>query len=411
MKKKKTAKTSHERKRFYLRHMVPVVVWLGTVACVVGLFHQRAQRFEIVGIARGEVRQVAMSSTGRIRSISVALYQPVTVGQKLAVVDTILDNEQTLEAELDSELGVVMAEIEHLAAQLIPTRELMHAETQNLEIGRAGDLGRLSIDVDNYRVRLLQLQGQIAADQITLADLEADRKILEELLKEDVIAPYELEKVKTQCASLSRKIEEDSHLLEQAKVDMVKAGERLEQFRKQHVVEPSVEQALDVIRKEMGVQEELMKGLLERRKALKSREAVEVTSPIDGIIIPIRVQENDVPFQRPGEQVMRRVGEVVRAGDSILAVAQKEPTEIVAYATEEQLGSLKEGTGVELVKARTPAQIAKSRVVSVGPTMELMPERLWRIPDVPQWGRPILIDIPPGLSLVPGEAVGIRVLL
>jgi hypothetical protein len=37
-----------------------------------------------------------------------------------------------------------------------------------------------------------------------------------------------------------------------------------------------------------------------------------------------------------------------------------------------------------------------------------MPQRLWRNPNIPQWGRPVLIDIPPGLSLVPGEVVGIR---
>jgi len=38
----------------------------------------------------------------------------------------------------------------------------------------------------------------------------------------------------------------------------------------------------------------------------------------------------------------------------------------------------------------------------------LMPERLWVNPNIPEWGRPILIKIPPGLELVPGELVGVR---
>jgi len=406
--KRKAAPSNPEQKRFYLRHAVPVMVWLVAVTGVVGLFRQRAQRFEIVGIARGEVRQVAASSTGRIKDISVKLYEPVMAGQTLAVVDTILDNEQTLEAELRGELAGIMAEIEHLAAQLIPTQEVMQAETHNLEISRTGDLNRLAMDVDNYRVRVMQLRGSIAADEMTLEDREAERKICEKLVAEDVIAPYELDKAKAQCGSLTKKIEEDSRLLAEAKADMAKADERLEQLSRREVAKPSVDQALEVIRKEIRVQEELMEGLLERLKALKSREAVELKSPIEGRIIPIPVQENDAPYQRPGEQVMRRVGEVVRAGDPILAVALEEPTEIVAYVSEQQLSMLKEDMPVELIKIRTPAQIAPSQIAKISPTMELMPQRLWRNPSVAQWGRPVLINIPPGLSLVPGEVVGIR---
>jgi multidrug resistance efflux pump len=126
--KTKAANRSHEHKRFYLRHAVPALVWLGSLGGVIWMFQQRAQRFEIVGIARGEVRQVATSSTGRIKDIPVQLYQPVTVGQTLAVVDTILDNEQTLKVEIQSRLETAGAKIEHLAEQLIAMRETMEAE-------------------------------------------------------------------------------------------------------------------------------------------------------------------------------------------------------------------------------------------------------------------------------------------
>jgi multidrug resistance efflux pump len=284
----------------------------------------------------------------------------------------------------------------------------MQAETRNLDISRTGDLNRLAMDVDNYRVRVMQLQGSIAADEMNLEDLGAEKKILEKLVAEDAIAPYELDKAKVQQASLTKKMEEDSRVLAQARADMAKAEERLEQLAQREVAEPSVDHALEVIRKGIQVQEELMQGLLGRLKALKSREAVELKSPIEGVIIPIPVRENDALHQRPGEQVMRRIGEVVTAGDPILAVAQREPTEIVAYVSEQQLSMLKEDMSVELIKIRTPAQIAESQIASISPTMELMPQRLWRNPTIPQWGRPVLINIPPGLSLVPGEVVGIR---
>jgi len=38
----------------------------------------------------------------------------------------------------------------------------------------------------------------------------------------------------------------------------------------------------------------------------------------------------------------------------------------------------------------------------------MKPERLWQNPAVPEWGLPMLIEIPQGWELVSGELVGIR---
>jgi len=147
--------------------------------------------------------------------------------------------------------------------------------------------------------------------------------------------------------------------------------------------------------------------LLAQLTALETRRNVELTSPIDGVVIAVHGRANDALQQRPGEQTVRRAGEVIPAGDPILAVAELEPTEIVAYVNEAQLRLLKDQMTVKLVKAREPAQIAESQVLRIGPVIELMPQRLWVNPNVPQWGRPVLIGVPAGLSVVSGEVVGI----
>jgi len=171
--KKKSSRRRHTTKRYLLHHLAPVVVWLGALGGVVGLFQRQAQRFEVVGIARGEVRQVAVSSAGRIKEVRVELFEPVQAGQTLAVVDTILDNEQTLRSQLEAQLATATAEIEHLVAQLLPTQDVMEADAANLEMNRAGDLRRFSVDVDNARLRILELQATIAADRILVHDLAA----------------------------------------------------------------------------------------------------------------------------------------------------------------------------------------------------------------------------------------------
>ena len=234
--KKKSSKRRHTTKRYLLHHLVPVVVWLGALGGVVGLFQRQAQRFEVVGIARGEVRQVAVSSAGRIKEVRVELFEPVQAGQTLAVVDTILDNEQTLRSQLEAQLATATAEIEHLVAQLLPTQDVMEADAANLEMNRAGDLRRFSVDVDNARLRILELQATIAADRILVHDLAMEVKILDKLVTDEAIAPYELEKVKVQHDSLAAKIAENETLLAQARVTLDEARQRWEEFLQQEVV-------------------------------------------------------------------------------------------------------------------------------------------------------------------------------
>jgi hypothetical protein len=45
------------------QHFLPILVWLCAVACVVVLFSRRSQRFEVLGIAQGQVRQIAANCT------------------------------------------------------------------------------------------------------------------------------------------------------------------------------------------------------------------------------------------------------------------------------------------------------------------------------------------------------------
>ncbi len=391
-----------------LHHFVPAVVWLAVLACVVGLLYRRSHRFEIVGIARSPIRQIAATCSGRLKSVPVQLFEQVQVGQTLAVVNTILDNEQLVRAELEAQLAAAAAEIEHLAAQLVPTQDTLLAEKGDREVNRDRGLRGFFVDAEQARLQILSLQAQIATDRILLGDLAVELKITEVLVAKDAAAPYELEKAKVAHDSLAAKIREYEGMLEQAKRDSEQAQQRLDDFLKRQLEHPSVDDALEVIRKEIRVQEEVMRGLLTQLETLRSREAVELKSPVNGVVIPIQVPANEAMLRRPGEKEVLQPGEVVTAGDSILAVAELPPTEIVAYIREQSIGQVQEKMVVELIKDREPAQKAKSQVTHVGPVVELMPQRLWLNPNVPRWGRPIVIEIPDGFELVPGELVGIR---
>ena len=44
----------------------------------------------------------------------------------------------------------------------------------------------------------------------------------------------------------------------------------------------------------------------------------------------------------------------------------------------------------------------------MGNGFEMMPERLWRQPATPQYGRAVVIAAVPGLELLPGELINVR---
>ncbi len=406
--KERQPRKSHTVKRSSLRHAVPLFVWLGAVTAVSWLFYQRSESFQMVGIAQSEVRQVASDCTARIMGISVELFQPVTAGQTLALLNTVPASELTTEAELQGQVATAAAEIERLVALLIPTQEQLLADAADLQINHADNARRFAVDAEAARLHALHVQTEIAAEEILLNGLAVDLQATEKLVEEKVVVPFELEKIKVQYDSTVKQIEEYQDELKQAREDQRQAEHRRDEFAQQQLPQPSVDNALEAIRKEAKVQEELIKGLRNQIAAFKARTAIELKSPIDGVVIPISGKANEALLKRQGEETIRRAGEVVVAGDPILAVAQTQPTEIIAYANEQQVGYLESDMTVELVKMRYPAQIAQSRVLSIGPTIELLPQRLWRSPTIPQWGRPVVIHVPPGLNLVPGELVGVR---
>ncbi len=105
-----------------------------------------------------------------------------------------------------------------------------------------------------------------------------------------------------------------------------------------------------------------------------------------------------------------RQGQAVRPGEPILTVTEQTPREIVAYLKEADGETARKSARV-LVASRTEAgRVAESLVVRVGPSIQQLPQRLWRNPRIPDYGRPVVIAGVPALDLTPGELVEVRFL-
>jgi multidrug resistance efflux pump len=362
-------------------HILPILVWLGAVACVVMLFHHRTQRFEVLGIAQDQIRQVAATCVGRLETVPVELFENVRRGQTVAVINTVLDNENT-----EAELAVISAEIQRLRAQLAVTREQLLSEEAERQTDKITANRPFNVDVENARLGILQLKTQIETDMILVEDLSLEVKIAQNLLKQDAIAPYELQKAEAQFNALAKTVEENLRLLIQAEQNLKQAQQRRDEFAKRQPLHPSVDNAMQVIRKEIAVQEQRMAQVRARKEPLALK------APIDGMV----------------NLIQKGPGEAVLAGEPILTIVELQPSQIIAYVDENQISQVKERMVVRLIKNGNPGQIVNSQVVSLGPNVELMPQRLWRNPTVQQWGRAVVIKIPPALKLLPGQTVGIK---
>ena len=384
---------SHEFSSSMTHHIGPVVVWLVAVICVVALFYQRSQRIEVLGLTRGRVHVVASAAAGRLIRMAAGLFEPVQQGQVVAVVDTLPDNDYA-RALIQERQETIKAQMKHLAAQLLPTQERLSAQAVNQETSRAADARRFAIDVENARLRILELRTRIETDRITARALNAEIEITRELVDQDVIDASELQRVQLEQDGLRAMIRENELLLAQTQANQAQATERLNQFSLADVQTPSVENALEVIRREIEVHDKRLHELLVELSAIESRKAVKIHAPFDGII----------------SQVHGTVGGVVDVNQPILTITQDRPSEVVAYINETLADEIEVGMEVQVVKMGVEVKMILCEVSSIGPRIEQLPQQLWRSPTLPQWGLPFLIksDSLDPLDLAVGEKVGVR---
>ncbi len=390
MRKKRTSRL-YEYKRSLTHHVLPITVWLCTVICVIGLFYNRTQHIEVLGIVQGESYEVAATNTGRIVNILVEPYQSVQKDQTVAIINIVPDSAPR-EQQLQSQLETVSAHIKYLAAQLIPTQEKLSSEASRLETTHVGDVRRFSVDVENIQLRILELRAQIESDRLLLKTMELDIDTTRQLVAKDAIAPYELEKAQYQHDALQRSIEDNQQLLAQAQNNLLLAQERRDQFLQQQIMVPSVENALEVIRKQIEEEECRMNEITTQLRGLQEQQAIALKAPFAGIV----------------NHVYASVGEVADVNVPLLNIVEAHPSRVIAYADQEQSGQIKENMMVEVVTDGTPQTIARCRITAVGPLVEQVPMQLWRHPSIPQWGRPFIVDLPKDMDLLVGQKVGIR---
>ena len=102
------------------------------------------------------------------------------------------------------------------------------------------------------------------------------------------------------------------------------------------------------------------------------------------------------------------MGQSVVPGEAIVIVAEHSVREIVAFLREPDGVTVEQNTPVLVASRANPTRVAESLVVRVSPTIGTLPQRVWRDPRIPDYGRSVVIAGVPALNLTPGEMVTVR---
>ncbi|HEX2973296.1 MAG TPA: HlyD family efflux transporter periplasmic adaptor subunit, partial [Tepidisphaeraceae bacterium] len=106
--------------------------------------------------------------------------------------------------------------------------------------------------------------------------------------------------------------------------------------------------------------------------------------------------------------VQRQPGQAVLAGEDILTIVNEHSEHIVSYVRQEHRIKPSSSMMVELRSRVDGGRPVRASVVRVGNNYEPIPVHQARDPKVLEWGIPILISVPFGMDIRPGELVEVR---
>jgi multidrug resistance efflux pump len=295
---------------------------------------------------------VASLQTGRIVSVKVALGQHVKVGDVLATMDS-----RELDIKLETARVALAQSNAELAAQEVSARAA---------VARA-------------ELLVVRLKGSATRDQAALAEVKQQLGRLQKLADEQLVQVQEVERAKLQEAQLSASVS-----MYDAAVQQRQGG--LGRGMTSGATTLDVGRLVAPYREAVRLREEAVK-----LGALALEEAT-IRSRVEGTV----------------SLIVFREGDIVPAGTEILRVATGRPGVILCFMPERSVEKVWPGMTAHL---RTTGAFDSSfvgHVTEISPELEEVPIRARLSPNVPAWGRRVLIEGTPKRPLVLGEALHVR---
>ena len=358
---------------------LPLVVWSLSALVVTILLVSRVQQFKYIGMAQALQYEVSASANGMLETVVVDLYDRVEAGDVVAKLD---------DRPVRAAIQTSNATIRHLSAEFEAARSELLTEATRGSASWVADLRRFQIDEEQRRLSVLELRGTVASDEIELERLELEVRRVAPLLDVGLIGQMEYDNEALSRDGVARRLEDNKILLAQTEDEFATARSRRQEYERGLPGHAEQESRLLPLREAISVASLRLEEIELQRQALVLRS-------------PVRGQVSEI-FCRKGQSVV--------TGEPILMIAESSVTQIVAYLNEADRIDLGSSTAVVVASRLNPRAMAESVVLNVSPSIEVLPQRLWRDPRTPTYGRAVMIATTPGLELTPGELLDIKFL-
>ncbi len=361
----------------FKRRYLPLMVWsIAALACVF-MLTARATRFEYVGLARSMRYEISAGTTGQIDVLLVDLYDSVEAGDIVAKLD---------DTELSTRIERSRATIRQLGAELNATRLQFVATSKLDEASWTNDLRRFQTDEEDRHLAALELRAVIASEEIELERLALELQRAGPLLETGLIDQAGYDSIRLLHHEVRARVEENRILLSQTESEYRTAKLRRQTFEEGLPSLPQTEPLLEPLQAAIEVENQRLLEVRSRHAATTLR------SPVTGQV----------------SSILARRGQTVVPGELILTITEGTVSEILAYFDEADGHRTRTNMPVLVASLSRPEKVAESFVIRVAPDIELLPERMWRAPAQPEYGRAVVIAAVPSLNLTPGELLDIR---
>lgn len=337
-----------QRWREFRIQALPLLTFVGVLACVVLLWRSYVLPTNIVGEVETVRANIISSVPGTIKELKVTRFQRVKAGEEIAVI-SLMDTE-TLQASLRT----IQADMKLMRARM----ELdIIRNTQGYEAARLEYLKeRVDLNIERVNQRYFQSEVDRLYTLLTNNPPLVDKTTYEIALRQA-------------AAAATNVLERETYLVEREKSLPRQVS--------------NIQQADDVILEAIKAQEEQLRS---------EGQFVSLKSPIDGMVSAVNFLQ----------------GQKVVANSPIAMISAIQANRIVGYIRKPFSIIPKPGDTVQIRRQSFKREVVNSTVLEVSGQLE--PISLTLIPPasgtkIAELGLPFAVSIPADLALIPGEPV------
>ena len=337
---------------------LPVLVFLAVFGAILLLWDQSWTSGTFVGEVQSVEAVVSSAQAGMLVDLSVDDFESVTRNQVLAKVQ--VKSPETAAAEIAA-----------MKSDLEVTRVRMGQDQQRNDLTYQGtrvDLQLRRLELASARIRFQQAESEL--ERLTR-------------LYQDKVLPKGISQLRNEfgydVALRDRDLFREE--VEQKTRLVADLEQTLERFKTTNG--PGRNSAVDAaIDAAIGAQEKLLEATV---------GSVSLRAPIDGVV----------------KKVLRRSGENIAAGEPLIELGNGKPERIIGFLRQPITARPQVGDVVEVRKRGSKPQVGLAKVAQVGAQLQLFtqPLRVRGFAASMERGLPVLLTVPEGLDLYPGEAV------